>query len=86
MKKSNWQVSFKRTVEKRLAKLPKHVVFAARALACEIETSGPLRYNWKNFGKIEGMENCYHCHLKKGKPTYVACWEVKNKQIKILYL
>jgi hypothetical protein len=25
-----------------------------------------------------------HCHLIKGRPTYVACWEVKDPKNKIL--
>jgi hypothetical protein len=26
----------------------------------------------------------HHCHLKKGKPTYVAVWEVKNREIRLI--
>ena len=25
-----------------------------------------------------------HCHLQKGRPTYVCCWEVINKKRKII--
>ena len=47
-----------------------------------MEESGPIRGNWPNFSKLEKSD--YHCHLKKGKPTYVACWRMINKQIKLL--
>lgn len=56
-------------------------------LATELEDYGPERYEWHNYGKLS--ENTYHCHLKKGKPTYAACWAVldyKLKQIEIYYV
>lgn len=40
----------------------------------EIEHKGPVRGNWPNYGRLSG--NLHHCHLKKGRPTYVAVWEV----------
>lgn len=43
---------------------------------------GPYRSNWPNYGPLE--ENEFHCHLKKGKPTYVACWRISDKDKKII--
>src|SRR3990172_773970 len=82
----SWQVFFTRHAAKQITKLPKNIVVVTRALVHEIEMLGPLRHNWKNFSKLWGNENLYHCHLKHGKPTYVACWEVKDKKIKIIML
>lgn len=48
----------------------------------EMELLGPTIGNWPNFSKLSKVE--FHCHLKKGKPTYVACWEVVNKKIKLI--
>jgi len=79
-----WQVSLKKQAEKQSAQLPKVVFEALRYLTKEMEKNGPLRYDWKNFSKLRGLDNHYHCHLKSGKPTYVACWEVKDKKIKII--
>ncbi len=45
----------------------------------EIELAGPVRGDWPNYSKL-GRDR-HHCHLKKGKPTYVAVWEVKNRKI-----
>ena len=47
--------------------------------------NGPEVPNWPNYGKLGGA--IYHCHLKKGRPTYVACWTVdkKNKIIEVYY-
>jgi len=80
----NWDVGFKKKAQKQLDKLPKHVKEALQALTREIELLGPLRHNWKNFGKFAGMSDQYHCHIKSGKPTYVACWQVINKKIHIV--
>lgn len=35
---------------------------------------GPQRQAWPNYGKL-GTDT-YHCHIKKGRPTYVVCWTV----------
>ena len=79
-----WQVFFSKRAEKQLAKLPENIVSAMRFLTREIGINGPIRYTWKNFGKLQGFQNRYHCHLKKGRPTYVACWEVKDKETRIV--
>lgn len=50
-------------------------------LLSELKIGGPYRKNWPNYTK---MQNCddYHCHIKKGKPTYVVCWRISDKRIK----
>ena len=50
----------------------------------DLESNGPMALKWSNFGKLKGMTNVYHCHLKKGNPTYVAVWEIKDKTIKLM--
>lgn len=57
-------------------------------LAKEIEKCGPLRRNWPHFaalGRQKGIpRDSYHCHIKGGKPTYVVCWYIEDKKIKIV--
>lgn len=56
-------------------------------LVMDLENDGPERFNWPNYDKLSGTT--YHCHLKKGRPTYVACWTVldyKLKYIEIYYV
>lgn len=48
----------------------------------EMELRGPDAHEWPNYGKL--FENCYHCHLKKGNPAYVAVWKVISKKDKII--
>ena len=61
---------------------------AALALAKEIEDYGPIRKNRPNFGplhKKRGIpDKSYHCHIKKGNPTYVVCWNTEDKKVKLV--
>lgn len=78
----SWIVEVTQKVDKQLKKLPEKVRASVFALFLEIEAKGPVRGNWKNYGKLG--KNTHHCHIKKGKPTYVACWEVIDNKIKIV--
>ncbi|MDD5450906.1 MAG: cytotoxic translational repressor of toxin-antitoxin stability system [Desulfovibrionales bacterium] len=73
-----WTVTISREAGKQIAKLPQMVRDSLIALIKEIEVNGPVRGNWPNYSALTG--NRYHCHLKKGRPTYVAVWELKNKK------
>jgi hypothetical protein len=43
---------------------------------------GEMNYLNPNFSALS--DNRYHCHLKKGRPTFVAIWEVMDKEIKLI--
>ena len=68
--------------QKQIDKLPQLARENLRALVLEIESVGPVRGNWPNYSKL-GVEE-HHCHIKKGRPTYVACWRVVNKTIQMV--
>jgi len=72
-----WQVEFSRRAAKQLKKLPQNIQEIVALLISEIEQEGPIRGNWPNFSKLE--KGIYHCHLKKGRPTYVMVWAKKGK-------
>ena len=76
-----WTVKLTPKAEKQAAKLPRTVMAALLMLMQDIETLGPVRGDWPNYGKLTG--NRHHCHLKKGKPTYVAVWTVDKETIKV---
>ncbi len=78
----SWTITIPKKVTKRLTALPKRVINSLAFLMKEIELNGPARGQWPNYGKLG--KNRYHCHLKKGHPTYVAVWEVKDKKIKLV--
>lgn len=87
-----WNVEYTRKAKKLYDQL-KHngskpsIVDIINFLVIEMEQEGPYRSNWLNYGTLS--ENEFHCHLKKGKPTYVACWRIidKNKRkIEVYYV
>ena len=77
-----WTVTEKRTLNKQIRNLPEKVQNLLIALEKDMEINGPIRGDWPNFSALS--HDRYHCHLKKGRPTYVAIWEVRNKEIKLI--
>lgn len=82
-----WTVKFNRGAEKQYEKLRRNgskpsITDIINLLIIELRRDGPYRTNWLNYGLLE--ENEFHCHLKKGKPTYVACWKIIDKENKII--
>ena len=77
-----WTVKLSRTAEKQKMKLSKPVRQILFALMHDIENGGPIRGDWPNYSKL--ADGQHHCHLKKGNPTYVAVWEVRDKEIKLV--
>ncbi|MGD9731163.1 MAG: hypothetical protein AB7U45_03200 [Desulfamplus sp.] len=73
-----WTVEFTGKALKQKEKLPIKVQEVLYQLVREMEVMGPVRGDWPNYSKLSDLK--HHCHLKKGKPTYVAVWrEVKEK-------
>lgn len=52
------------------------------ALFRALEEKGEIQSDWPNYGKL-GDEK-YHCHVKKGRPTYVVCWRLLDKKQKLI--
>ena len=77
-----WEVQISRKAAKGVKTLPKSVKASLAILAKEIELSGPVRGNWPNYSRLDNDR--HHCHLKKGKTTYVAVWEEKAGEVKIV--
>ncbi|OQY55978.1 MAG: cytotoxic translational repressor of toxin-antitoxin stability system [Desulfobacteraceae bacterium 4572_88] len=77
-----WTVNIRKKAIRNLARLPEKVRNSLKLLIKEIEISGPVRGNWPNYSLLS--ENRHHCHLKKGHPTYVAVWDVTDKEIKLV--
>lgn len=57
--------------------LPKQVAVKLRLLMAAIEVKGPVRGEWPNYGKLGSGK--HHCHMKKGRPAYVAVWKEMGK-------
>ncbi|MCG6538216.1 MAG: cytotoxic translational repressor of toxin-antitoxin stability system [Syntrophales bacterium LBB04] len=77
-----WTVIIDLKVKKKLDSYPRAVRRAYLNLHREIEMEGPVRGNWPNYGKLG--PNRHHCHVKKGRPTYVAIWEVIQNEVRLV--
>jgi hypothetical protein len=78
-----WNVSLNNKAKKQLKKLPEKVVLLTQLLVSDLRDNGAYPgKQWPNYGKL--TKDTYHCHLIKGRPTYVACWQLQDKlKIKI---
>jgi mRNA-degrading endonuclease RelE of RelBE toxin-antitoxin system len=80
-----WTVIFSRKAEKQKNKLPSDIADNLYILQRELENSGPYVPSWSHFGKLGGSKSTFfHCHLNKGRPTYVVVWQIVDKFIRIL--
>lgn len=80
----SWIVSYSKKAAKQYSSLPSFVQDRLDALTAEIELLGPVRGNWKNYSKLEGRTRQHHCHIKTGRPTYVAVWEETDETVKLV--
>lgn len=89
---ANWIVAFSRDAKKQYEKLKlsgvkkPSVIDAIDFLVYDLQKNGPSLPSWPNYGSL-GKDH-FHCHLRKGRPTYVACWRVDKqaKQIEVYYV
>ncbi len=74
-----------RKADKQAVKLSEKVTLQLRLLFMDLINNGPAATDWPNYTKLRGQKgDKRHCHLQKGKPTYVCCWEVIDKKRKII--
>jgi phage-related protein len=85
MEQTLWTVDLVGQAKKAFKELPKSTAKTLRLLLEDLERNGYQRHNWPNFSKLK--DTLYHCHLEKGRPTYVACWRAfkNNKIIEVYY-
>ena len=86
-----WKIQFTNKAAKQVQLLDERVVLALQVLVDNLQTRGPAPgKQWHNYSKLHGKkhEDKRHCHLIKGNPTYVCCWQVNklNKYIEVYYV
>ncbi|OGT46867.1 MAG: hypothetical protein A3E82_05600 [Gammaproteobacteria bacterium RIFCSPHIGHO2_12_FULL_38_11] len=81
-----WNVVIANKAAKQIKKLPESARAALFLLMQDLKLYGPTTGGaWKNYSKLKGfVGDKRHCHLEKGRPTYVCCWEVLNNQLRII--
>ncbi len=82
IKPMEWVVTATKKAKKQIPRLPESIMKKIAALIRDIENDGPVRGNWPNYSFMG--QNRHHCHIKKGRPTYVAVWEVTDKKINLV--
>ena len=83
MTNDNWTVDIVGQAKKADKNLSGDAAKSFVFLLKELKSLGPFRFNWPNYTKMNGVDD-YHCHLKKGRPTYVSCWIIRDKSKKII--
>lgn len=90
-----WEVTLSPKARKAMKKLKEHPGVSEKfvLLLNELETKGPIRANWPHFNSLDKQkgipDNCYHCHIKRGRPNYVVCWYIISeltRKIEIFYV
>ena len=76
-----WTVFLSKRTGKSANQLPAAIRAALQTLMDEIAILGPVRGNWPNYSKL-GNDR-HHCHLRKGKPTYVAVWTADKHTVTV---
>ena len=66
-------------------RLPDLIRMRLNALLRAVEVKGPAQPSMPHLGKLKNRAaDVYHCHLNKGRPTYVAVWEVKDRAVRLV--
>ncbi len=89
--KTKWTIIKTKALEKQALKLNKKILIILLLLFEDLKNKGPIQHEWPNYGKLRVAKKVdkRHCHLQKGKPTYVCCWEIvdtKRKIIEVYYV
>jgi len=82
MTNDNWTVNLTGQAKKFDKNLSEQAAESFLLLLKELKNDGPYRANWPNYTKM--ADDDYHCHIKKGRPTYVVCWKIYDKKYKIM--
>ena len=77
----SWVVFLSKRADKQSGKISAAARSALQVLMDDIALLGPMRGNWPNYSKL--ADGRHHCHLKKGKPTYVAVWTAEKKTVTV---
>lgn len=84
----SWRVEYTSSSRKQVKKLPASITAQLATLAWDLEHSGPIQPEWLHYSPLKKgrniPSNAHHCHIKSGRPTYVVCWQVVDKTIKII--
>lgn len=80
-----WTVTFSAKAKRQASKLPGRIAERLDALQISLEAFGPVLPDLTHFGRLKNWKGeVYHCHLNKGRPTYVAVWAVQDRTVQLV--
>lgn len=82
MQSTKWTVNLTTKTAKSIGLLPENVRVKMFALLVDLETNGASLPSWPHYSKLGA--DTHHCHIKRGRPTYVVCWQVISKKERII--
>jgi mRNA-degrading endonuclease RelE of RelBE toxin-antitoxin system len=83
--RTSWTVRLNSKSRKRKEKLPPDIAANLLALLTQLELTGPVQPKWPHYGKLRGQKKeTHHCHLNRGRPIYVAVWQIEDTHIKLM--
>lgn len=82
-----WSVQFSRSAIKQYKKLKRNgskpsINDVVDLLVLDLQQRGPKLVDWPHFSSLD--KDHFHCHLHRGKPTYIACWRTVDKITKYI--
>jgi hypothetical protein len=82
----DWEVRITGKARKQVEKLPPGMAEQLKALLLDLRGNGPEAKSWPHSGPLKGKKEpgWYHCHLNKGKPRYVAIWQVIDNVARLM--
>jgi mRNA-degrading endonuclease RelE of RelBE toxin-antitoxin system len=84
MEKTAWQVGMTKKAAKGRDNLPPEILDLFWALLQGLMLLGPVQAKWSHYGKLTRRKETYHCHLHRGRPTYVVIWKVLDRAKKLM--
>jgi mRNA-degrading endonuclease RelE of RelBE toxin-antitoxin system len=82
-----WTVGYAHKADKQMKGLPEEIKELLKALDLSLTWNGPEQPKWPHYGKLAGKrknQDIRHCHLNKGRPTYVVIWSVIDQRQQIM--
>lgn len=79
-----WTVEFSSKAARQKRALPDAMSKTLNLLVGELIQEGPVQAEWHHYSKLVGADDVHHCHLNKGKPRYVAVWQVIDRKVRLM--
>jgi hypothetical protein len=84
MKTAVWTVGMTKKAAKGRDNLPPEILELFWALFQGLILLGPAQHKWPHYGKLTRLKESCHCHLNRGRPTYVVVWKILDRTKRLI--